>query len=434
MIARIVRALLCVGSLLLAAHARAGDDWSQWRGPNRDGIAPGVSPPKTWPTELLRAWQVEVGIGHSSPVVAGDRVFVFTRQNEQETVRALKLSDGKELWRHNYPAPYEVSPPAAGHGKGPKSTPLVADGRLYTLGIGGILTCWNAESGEVEWRRNFSQKFKHTSPLYGTAASPLIDNGKLIVHLGGDDQGALMALDAVKGDVEWSWEGDGPGYASPIVAELSSTRQVITLTRTLCVGIDVEDGKLLWKIPYSTEYDQNAVTPVVYEQSVILSGYNKGIDRYRVEHDGDEWRIDDVWENKEVSLYTSSPLLKGERLYGFSHRQKGQLFAIDITTGQLLWTSEGRLADSASLVRTGDVIWAITTQGAAIVFRDSEKQFEQLARYKLSDSPSWAHPVVLAGGLLVKDESKLIRWKLRSTPPVTSAPPDRAELSPSKRG
>lgn len=150
---------------------------------------PDFKPPSAWPETLEQAWQVEVGIGHASPVVSGDRVFVFSRQDEQEMVRALKLADGKEIWQRSYSAPFEINPLAAGHGKGPKSTPVVADGRLYTLGIGGILSCWNADSGELAWRRKFSQCFKHTAPLYGTALSPLVDGGKLIVHLGGTTRG-----------------------------------------------------------------------------------------------------------------------------------------------------------------------------------------------------------------------------------------------------
>ncbi|HTU25953.1 MAG TPA: PQQ-binding-like beta-propeller repeat protein, partial [Pirellulales bacterium] len=171
-------------SLLWAARPLgAAEDWTQWRGAGRDGVALDLAPRKAWPAELEQKWQIEVGLGHSSPVVAGDRVFIFSRQIDQEVVRALSQADGKEIWRKSYPAPYEVNPQAAGHGKGPKSTPVVADGRLFTLGIGGILSCWDAASGELKWRKDFAKQFKHTSPLYGTAMSPLVDHGRLIVHV-----------------------------------------------------------------------------------------------------------------------------------------------------------------------------------------------------------------------------------------------------------
>jgi outer membrane protein assembly factor BamB len=434
MTARFASVVLGIGLVWAAGSATAAENWSQWRGTNRDGVVLDVAPRKTWPPELQLKWQIEVGFGHSSPIVAGDRVYIFTRQDDKEVIRAVSQADGKEIWAHNYVAPYEVSPPAAGHGKGPKSTPIVADGRLFTLGISGILSCWDAASGELKWRKEFSKQFKHTSPLYGTAMSPLVDHGRLIVHVGGHDAGALIALDVADGEVAWTWDGDGPGYSSPIIAELSGTRQVITQTQNACVGIAADNGELLWKIAYKTEFDQNSVTPVVYEQSVICSGYNRGIDRYRIEKQGDEWLTDKIWENREVSLYMSTPVMSGQRLFGFSHRQKGQLFAIDITTGRTLWTGEGRLADNVALVRTGDVLWALTTQAELVVFRDSDKQFEQLARYKVGETPTWAHPVIATGSVIVKDETKLTKWKLPVPAPPAAAGSVRSALSSGPRG
>jgi outer membrane protein assembly factor BamB len=434
MTARIARVLFGVALAWSAGATQAAENWSQWRGANRDGVALEVAPRKVWPQELERKWELEVGLGHSSPIVVGDKVYVFSRQGEQEVIRAMQQSDGKELWKHSYPAPYEVNPQAAGHGKGPKSTPLVADGRLFTLGISGILTCWDAESGEPKWRKDFAKQFKNTSPLYGTAMSPLVDHGRLIVHVGGHDEGSLIALDVADGEVAWHWDGDGPAYSSPIVAELSGTRQIIAQTQNSCVGVSAESGALLWKIAYKTDFDQNSVTPVVYEQSVICSGYNRGIDRYRIEKDGDEWVTDKIWGIKEVSLYMSSPVTSGERLFGFSHRQKGQLFAIDITTGRTLWTSDGRLGDNAALVRTGDVLWALTTQAELILFRDSDKQFDPLARYKVSDTPTWAHPVIGPGSVLIKDEQKLIKWKIQVPTMPPSAGSGRPGLSSDRRG
>ena len=212
MTARIASVVLGLALLWAAGSASAAENWSQWRGANRDGVALEVAPRKEWPQELQLKWQIEVGLGHSSPVVAGERVYVFTRQDDKETVRAISQADGKDIWRKSYPAPYEVSPPAAGHGKGPKSTPVVADGRLFTLGISGILSCWDAESGELKWRKEFSKQFKHTSPLYGTAMSPLIDHGRLIVHVGGHDSGRWSRS-------TWptaKWPGPGTATDRPI--------------------------------------------------------------------------------------------------------------------------------------------------------------------------------------------------------------------------
>jgi outer membrane protein assembly factor BamB len=288
----------------------------------------------------------------------------------------------------------------------------VAEGKVFTLGISGIVTCWNAKTGKVEWRREFSKEYEKTWPLYGAAASPLVDEKKCIVPVGGPDKGALVALNVKNGETIWTCNGDGPAYASPVIATIEDARQVITQSQRATIGVDAEEGKPLWKIPFQTEYDQNCATPLMHESSVVVSGINKGISRYRIEKHDDEWGTDEIWQNKEVSLYMSSPVAVGERLFGFSHRQKGQLFAIDLTTGSTLWTSEGRLGDNAALVRAGNVLWALTTGGELIVFRDSDKQFDVLARYKVAETATWAHPVVLSSGVLVKDETKLRLWEI----------------------
>jgi len=228
-------------------------DWNQWRGPNGDGKVVGFQLPNPLPKQLTRRWKVEVGAGHSSPLVVGNSVFVFTRQGDNEVVRCLELATGKEVWQQSYPAPYEMNPAAQGHGKGPKSTPVYADGRLCTLGISGILSCFDAKTGRVVWRHEFSKNFKTTSPLYGAAMSPVVDNGLLIVHVGGHDDGALVAFDVRTGTVRWRWAGDGPGYSSPIVVNIGGVRQVITQTQKMCVGVSAATGQLLWSLPFTTQ-------------------------------------------------------------------------------------------------------------------------------------------------------------------------------------
>lgn len=387
-------------------------DWPQWRGVARDGQVAGFIPPQQWPAELQRLWQVEAGAGHSSPLVIGDQVFLFSRRGEEESLACLALVDGKELWRQSYAVAYEMNPTAISHGKGPKSTPTFSAGRIFTLGITGILTCWDAKTGARVWQLDFTKQFPVTAPQLGAWTSPLIDGDRCIVFVGGPERGSLCAFEVATGKTLWTWPGDGPSYASPIVATISGVRQLITQSQSACLGIDPVNGTQLWKMPYKTEYDQNSVTPVVYNESVIFSGYGKGVERYRVEKNGDDWRTTEIWSNREVSLHLNSPVVSGDHMFGFSHRQKGQLFALDLTTGKTLWTSDGRLADSATLVRAGATMFALTTNAELLVFKDSEKQYEQLAHYKVAETPTWAHPVLLAKSILIKDEAKLTLWSL----------------------
>ncbi len=160
--------------LVAAAGACAEDgDWPQWRGPNREGATVGVVIPKTWPKSLKQLWEVKIGEGVSSPVVVSNRVYVHSRKREDEVVSCLSISDGSLIWSGNYPAPWKVQP-GAGDDKGPHSTPTVKDGRVFTLGINGVLTCWDAATGAVNWRCTPPGRPAEIVPQYGAALSPLV--------------------------------------------------------------------------------------------------------------------------------------------------------------------------------------------------------------------------------------------------------------------
>jgi outer membrane protein assembly factor BamB len=389
----------------------AAEDWPQWRGPSRDGHAAAAAR-SAWPPALSPVWKVPVGEGHSSPVVVGDRVFVFARRGEDEVLDCLDVTTGKSVWRQSHPAPYTMNPAATGHGKGPKSTPAVASGRAFTLGISGALTAHDAQTGRVLWRHDFARAFKATSPKFGAAMSPTVDGARVIAHVGGHDDGRLAAFDAATGEERWSWKDDGPGYASPLVATLAGVRQVVTQTQTGVVGLSAEKGELLWRIPFTTAYDQNSVTPLISGDVVFYSGLDKGVTAVRVVKRGAAYAADPLWTNAQVANYMSTPVLEGGVLYGLSHKQKGQLFALDAASGKTLWLSEGRVGDNAALVALGPALLALTTDAALIVARPDPKAYSVLRTYTVADTPTWAHPAPAPGGILVKDRESLALWKV----------------------
>jgi len=187
-------------------------DWPQWRGPNRDGTVASFTEPGAWPQNLTQRWKVEVGTGYATPLVVGNRIYMFSRQGENEVMSALDPATGNVLWRTSYPAPFTMQSAAARHGPGPKSTPVFSNGRLYSIGMTGVVTAFDAATGRQLWQKPGSE----TVPMYTTHAfSPLVDRGLVIFHVGGHNQGALTAYDVNTGAVKWSWNGDGPGYGSP---------------------------------------------------------------------------------------------------------------------------------------------------------------------------------------------------------------------------
>jgi outer membrane protein assembly factor BamB len=392
--------------------AVANADWNQWRGPNRDGKIPNYSAPKRWPGQLARLWRVEVGEGHSSPLIVGDHVFIFTRQGNNEVARCLRASSGREVWTQRYPAPYEMDGAAQAHGKGPKSTPVYAEGRLYTFGISGILSCFDAATGKVIWRRTFASDFQKTSPLYGAAMSPLVENGLLIAHIGGHNQGALVAFDARTGQPRWNWGGDGPAYASPVLATLSGTRQIITQTQKHCIGVDFNTGKLLWRIPFTTPYDQNIVTPVVTGDTIIFGGTQQPTFACQVRKNGAAWSVQKLWQSRDVTMYMSSPILSGNRLYGMSERRSGQMFCMDVTTGKTLWVSEGRFGEHAAVLEGGSALFALNTDADLVVFGKNGNALAPLAKYRVAESATWASPSISNNRLYIKDFNTLSVWAL----------------------
>ncbi|HEY7545674.1 MAG TPA: PQQ-binding-like beta-propeller repeat protein, partial [Blastocatellia bacterium] len=249
-----------------------------------------------------------------------------------------------------------------------------------------------------------------TTKLFcGTAMSPVVDYGRLIVHVGDDRRGSLVAFDAETGKELWTWEGDGPGYASPIVVTLEGERQVVTLTDKSVIGVSLSSGKLLWKLAHPDEWNENIVTPVLYGKMLIVSGVRQGTRAIRVTKDK-EWNVSEVWRNQKIAMYMSSPVIDGDYLYGLSNLRKGQFFCLDARTGNVLWATEGREGASASVIDAGKVLFFLTSEAELIVTAKSAKSFEQVARYTVADSPTYSHPVFSGNRVLIKDASSLALW------------------------
>jgi outer membrane protein assembly factor BamB len=382
-------AWIAVPALFLVA---AGDEWSQWRGPQRDAVSPAAI--ANWPAKLNAKWKIEVGEGHSSPIYGAGRIYVFARHQDQETIRAIEPATGKVLWQQAYGAPYEMSPPAVPHGKGPKSTPIFWNGKLYTFGINGMLACWDAATGKPIWKHDFK-----TTPAFGGAMSPMVYSGSLIVHGGTDNNGALTAFEANTGKIQWTWKDDGPAYSSPVIADVEGTPQLITQSQKNLIAVNARTGQLIWKVPFTTAYEQNSVTPVVRNGILVYSGLDNGVTAARLTAKGPQT----LWQSKTVAMYMNSPVWKGDLLCGFSHRNKGQYFCLNATNGNVLWTSPGRQGENSAMVLAGDRILALNNEAQLQILALQEKAYQVLHEYKAADSATWAHPGIVPGGILIKD-------------------------------
>ena len=381
-------------------------DYPQWRGANRDGVAAAFTEPVAWPTRLTRHWQVEVGLGYATPILVSDRVYAFGRQDNDEVLMAIDAANGEVVWRTGYTAPFTDNPGTGRHGPGAKSTPLFYDGKLYTLGISGVVSAFDATNGALLWQKPAWP----VEPLYGAALSPVADNGRVIFHVGGHNDGALTAFAADNGDVIWSWNGDGPGYASPMVAELGGVRQIVTVTQEYVIGVAADSGELLWERPFVSRSTNNAITPILDGDAVIVTGQNLGVTRFRPRQQNGQWTTETIWETDEVSMFMSNPVLAGDTLFGMSHLNSGQFFALDADSGATLWRTEGREATNSAVVMAGDLLFLLNNDGDLIVARTNRTGFTQVSRYEVSDSTTWAQPTVSGNRLFIKDESNVTLW------------------------
>ena len=388
---------------LVATAPAVAQDWPQWRGPGRDGAVTSFQTPATWPDTLTERWSIEVGLGYATPLLAEDRLFMFTRQDDEEAMSALDAGSGKVVWRTSYPAPFKMNPATARHEAGPKSTPTLAGGRLFTLGITGIVTAFDAATGKQIGQRPADT----VEPLFHTGQSPLVDGDQVILHVGGHDNGALTSFDTATGQVRWSWDGDGPAYGSPMVFDLAGVRQVVTFTQQFMVGVAVETGRLLWRRPFTTRANTTSQTPILFGDTVIQNGRGNGVTAFRVVQKGDEWVTEDVWHVDDVALHMTNGVVVDGVLYGLSHLNSGQYFGLDLTTGQVLWTSDPRQAENAAMAHAGDIVFSLEEDAELLVIKTNRTGLDVLKRYEVAASSTWAQPAISGNRLFIKAVSSL---------------------------
>lgn len=396
-------------SFLAIVPMTSAQDWSQWRGPERNGVIPASYAPKAWPESLQRVWRVEMGEGYASPLVSRGKVFVHSRQDPEEIVTALDYATGKTLWQQKYPAPFTKNQYAVKMAKGPNATPLVVGNRLFTLGVTGVVNAWDTNSGKLLWTKDFSKTVDTSKLFCGTAASPLLFNGLVIVQVGSDVHGGqILALDPATGASRWEWKGAGPGYASPLIIDVAGGQQIVAMTDGSMVGLDSK-GAELWSVPFPDEWHENIVTPIWTGTTLIVSGPRQGTHAYSLSQAAGKWQSTEVWKNAEVAMYMSSPVFGDGLIYGHSEKRKGQFVALDAKTGQVRWITEGREGEHASVMLTPANLVYLTNNADLIVARRGSAKFEVAKKYDVAESSTWATPVFLGNDLLVRDATGLTR-------------------------
>jgi len=392
-------------SLLLFSAQLFSQDWPQFRGPGRDSKATGTVP-SAWPAELTQQWKITVGKGDASPALIGKNIFTFTRQGDEEVVMCLDAASGKEVWKYAYAAP-AVSGPPSSH-PGPRSSPAVADGKIVTFGVSGIISCLDAVSGKLLWKKEESVPV----PQFYTGMSPLIVDGMCILQVGGQNNGQVVAYDLKKGNEKWKYSGEGPAYASPSVMTVAKTKQLVAVTEKSLISLNLADGKLLWQVaapPLQRFY--NCVSPYIDGQIIYFSGQGSGTKALQVVREGDKFVTKELWSTAEVGAKWNTPVLKNGFLYGFTDQRRA--YCLNASNGQTGWIDSNVTSDFATIVDCGSAIIGLPSTGSLIVLKPDPKAYTEIAKYKVSETPVYTFPIVAGNLIYVKDAESLTLYRIK---------------------
>ncbi len=425
--------------ITLTVHA---EDWPQWRGPHRDAKVTSFKAPASWPKELKQQWKLSVGDGVATPALVAGKLYVFSRQDGDEIVRCLDAQSGKELWQNKYPAK-PANGPAISF-PGPRASPAVENGKVVTLGVSGTLSCFDANDGKILWRKDDT---KSNLPMFFTSSSPMIVDELCLVQLGGGDmnrgggaaKGMIVAYDLATGTEKWKWDCEGTAYASPVMQVVDGKKIIVAETATNLVGISIADGKLLWQTPFAVEgRGYNASTPLIEGSTVIFGGTTRGTKAMKIEKQDDKYAAKELWTNKDNSVIYNTPVIKNGLLFALS--SSDNLFCINLDSGKTAWASpvmpkpqtpatlpaekgppakgpptkggRGMRAGGGygNIIDAGSVLFVMTPKSPLIVFESSDKEFKQIASYKIGEGDTYAYPIVDGNRIFIKDKDCVTLW------------------------
>ena len=405
-----IRSPLLAALLLMAANAAGAEDWPQHLGQRRDGTSTEQAPEAWGPSGPPVLWRQEVGEGFSAPVVAAGRLFLFHRQQGVERLDALDPKDGRLRWSYRYPTRYRDD---FGFDEGPRAAPTVSGETVYTFGAQGVLSAVDIETGAKRWSVDTHEAFKVKKGFFGASASPLVEDGRVLLNVGGDGGAGIVAFDAATGRTLWTTSKSAASYSSAVVVRLGGTKTALFFTREGLSGVDPDVGTLRFEHRWRSRSGSsvNAATPLVIGDRIFISSsYQTGAALLRL--DGDRpvpiWTSDDVLSN-----HYSTSLYYDGHLYGFHGRQEygPALRCVELETGEVKWKRER--FGSGSMIGIGERILLLHEDGRLQLLAASPSRFELLATTQLLSSVVRALPAFSDGVLYARNQRELIVVRLR---------------------
>jgi outer membrane protein assembly factor BamB len=358
---------------------------------------------------LKTMWRTPIGPGFSGISVAAGRVYTMDKPKEPadtERILCLDAASGQTVWEHRYTAKYGD----LDYGKGPRCTPTVLDGRVYTLGAVGHVVCLDANSGELIWKLDLVRDFKAQQPTWGFAASPVIHGQKVLIHAG-MDRGAYLAVDRTTGKEIWRGGPDPTGYGTPIVIQRAGRDELIGWTPEHVIGLSLSDGKEFWRVPYKVTYGVSMATPVFHNNTVVVCGYWDGSKAISLGTSPSDAKL--LWEeNKFLRGVMSPPLYRDGHIY-LLDKQHG-LICFQMATGEKVWSDNNQLTPrdrnpQMNLIWLGetDRSLCLNAEGELELVKLAPTGFQEFWRTKII-GPTWAHPAFAGSHVFARDDSELV--------------------------
>ena len=380
--------------------------WTDFRGPNRDGIYAQTPIQTTWPKKgLERLWKQPIGGGWASFTVADGVAFTIEQRRAKEAVTAYDMRTGRELWAHTYDADFQESM----GGPGPRATPVYDQGLVYSMGATGELRVLDAKSGKLKWGKNILTDNDAQNLQWAMSSAPLIVDDKVIVQPGGLKGKSVVAYNKLTGARVWSALNDVQSYTSPMLVKFNGIRQIITVTATRVLSVLPDNGILLWEYPWTTEYDINATQPIIVDDThfFISAGYGHGSALVEVNKVGDKFTARSTWSNTKMKNKFASAVMYQGNIYGLD---EAILACIDAKTGELKWKG-GRYGYGQLLLADGHLV-VMAENGDVALVKATPDSHQELARFSAIEGKTWNIPAIDNGLLLVRNTTEMACFRI----------------------
>lgn len=400
--------LVILTAVLMAPRA-ASAQWPQWGGPNRDFTSDVTGLSTDWPEGgPRRLWERPLGDGYSTIAAVDGTLYTMYRRGTEEVIIALEADTGKTVWERAYQAKL-LKGLDRGFGVGPRSTPLIDAGRLFTVGISGKLHCLDAKTGKVLWLHDLTKEYGATKPTWGYASSPLAYKDTIILPVGGKGH-SVMAFRKSDGAVAWAKHDFANAYGSPLLIDVDGQVQVVVLMSPAVVGLNPENGELYWTHPHKTDWNVNASTPIWDDDNrlFISSAYNTGGRMLKLTRAEGRTNIDELWHQRRMQIHFGSAIRIGDRIFASTGGNGPTFFgAVNVETGRMSFRKRGVVPKAQLLYADGKLI-LLDEEGGLSIATPSAKGIKIHATAKLLSKVAWTAPTLVGHRLFLRDKKTIM--------------------------